>query len=85
MTSLNVNLSICISILERCRGRVVRAALLWCCEVTVKCEFEAGLHHVKTGKLCQPSSKWELGKEKAAKGEGRAPPFINYAKDIVGL
>ena len=33
---------------------------------------------------CQPSSKWvpffELGKDRAAKGEGWAPPFISCAK-----
>ena len=27
----------------------------------------------------------ELGKDKAAKGEGWALPFISYAQDIVGL
>ena len=26
-------------------------------KVAVKCEFEAGLCHATTGKLCQPSSK----------------------------
>ena len=38
---------------------------------------------------CRPSSKWvpflELGKDKAAKGEGWAPPFISRAQDTVGL
>ena len=27
-------------------------------EVVIKREFEAGLIHATTGKLCQPSSKW---------------------------
>ena len=27
-------------------------------KVAVKREFEAGLRHATTGKLCQPSSKW---------------------------
>ena len=58
-------------------------------ESAVKREFEAGLRHVATGKLCQPSSKrvpfFELGKDKAAKGEGWAPPFISCAQDTVGL
>ena len=35
------------------------------------------------------SSKWvpffELGKDKAAKGEGWAPPFISCAQDTAGL
>ena len=40
--------------------------------------------------LCQLSNKWvpfffELGKAKAAKGEGWAPPFISCAQDTVGL
>ena len=40
--------------------------------------------------LCQPSSKWvgtffKLGKDKAAKGEGWAPPFTNCAQATVGL
>ena len=39
--------------------------------------------------LCQPSSKWasffESGKEKAAKGEGWAPPFIRFSLGKVGL
>ena len=28
---------------------------------------------------------FELGKDKAAKGEGRAPPYISCAQDTVGL
>ena len=27
-------------------------------KVAIRCEFEAGIHHVTIGKLCQPSSKW---------------------------
>ena len=58
-------------------------------KVTVKREFEARLRHAKTGKLCQPSSKWilffEFGKDRALKGEGWAPPFISCAQDTVGL
>ena len=68
-------------IAERRRGRVVRAARLW------KSEFEAGFDNWKT--LCQPSSKWvpffELGKDKAAKGDAWAPPFIRCAQDTVGF
>ena len=58
-------------------------------KVAVEREFEARLRNAATGKLCQPSSKWvpfsKLGKEKAAKGEGWAPPFISCAQDTVGL
>ena len=28
---------------------------------------------------------FELGKDKAAKGEGWAPPFISYTHDTLGL
>ena len=58
-------------------------------KVAVLREFEALLRHAVTGKLYQPSRKWvpvfELGKDKAAKGEGWAPPFISCAQDTVGL
>ena len=58
-------------------------------KVAVLRKFEAWLRHVATGKLCQPSRKFftffELGKDKAAKGEGWAPPFISCAQDTVGL
>ena len=58
-------------------------------KIATKREFEARLRHVATGKLCQPSIKWipffELGKDKAAKGEGWAPPFISCAQDTVTL
>ena len=52
--------------------------------------FEGGLPHATTGKLSlSPSSKWvlffELGKDKAAKGEGWAPPSISCAQDTVRL
>ena len=45
---------------ERLRGRLVRAARLWCRMSPLGREFEAGLCHAATGKLslCQPSSKW---------------------------
>ena len=35
-------------------------------KIAVKHEFEAGLRHAVTGKLCQPSSKWV--------------PFPNYGR-----
>ena len=58
-------------------------------KVAVSHEFEARLRHAATGKLCQPSRKmgtiFELGTDKAAKGEEWAPPFISCAQDTVGL
>ena len=54
-----------------------------------KHEFEAGLCHAMTAKLCQPSSKWvpffKLRKDKAEKGEGWALPFISCSQDTMGL
>ena len=44
-------------------------------KVTVKHEFEAGLRHATTGKVCQPSSKWVLIRIRR-KERGWAPSFI---------
>ena len=46
--------------------------------------------HAATGKLSLSTQQkmgtfFELGKDKAAKGEGWAPPFISCAKVTVGL
>ena len=59
-------------------------------KVALKRELEVGLCYVTTGKLSlstQPliGTFFELGKDKAGKGEGWAPPFISCAKDTVGL
>ena len=59
-------------------------------KVAVSREFEATLHHAATGKLTLSTQQtmgtfFELGKDKAVKGEGRAPPFISCAQDTVGL
>ena len=64
-------------------------------EVAVSREFEARLRHAATGKLSLSTQQkmgtfFELGKDKAAKdkaakGEGRAPPFTSCAQDTVGL
>ena len=59
-------------------------------EVAVKRKFEAGLRHETTGKLSLSAKQkmgtfFELGKAKAAKGEGWAPPSISCAQDTVGL
>ena len=53
-------------------------------------EFEARLCHAATGKLSLSTQQkmgtfFELGKDKAAKGEGWAPPFISCAQDTIGL
>ena len=53
-------------------------------KVAVSREFAA------TGKLSLSTQQkmgtfFELGKDKAAKGEGWAPPFISCAQDTVGL
>ena len=50
----------------------------------------ARLRHAATGKLSLSTQQkmgtfFELGKDKAAKGEGWAPPFISCAQDTVGL
>ena len=59
-------------------------------EVAVLREFKARLHHAATGKLSMSTQQkmgtfFELGKDKAAKGEGWALPFISCAQDTVGL
>ena len=59
-------------------------------ESPVSREFEARLRHAATGKLSLSTQQkmgtfFELGKDKAAKGEGWAPPFISCAQDTVGL
>ena len=58
-------------------------------KVAVSREFEARLRHAATGKLSLSTQQkmgifFELGKAKAAKGEGWAPPFISCAQDTVG-
>ena len=55
-------------------------------KVAVSREFEARLRHAATGKLSLSTQQkmgtfFELGKDKAAKGEGWAPPFISCAQD----
>ena len=59
-------------------------------KVAVLREFEVRLHHAATGKLSLSSQQkmgtfFELGKDKAAKGEGWALPFISCAQDTVRL
>ena len=57
-------------------------------KVAVSREFEARLRHAATGKLSLSTQQkvgtfFELGKDKAAKGQGWAPPFISCAQDTV--
>ena len=59
-------------------------------EVAISREFEARLSHAATGKLFLSTQQkmgtfFELGKNKAAKGEGWALPFISCAQNTVGL
>ena len=75
---------------ERCRGRVVRAAWLQHRKSPYRASLRLGFAMQQLEiSLCQPSTKWvpffELGKDKAAKGEGWAPPFISCAQDTVVL
>ena len=51
-------------------------------KVAVSREFEAWLSLSTQQKM---GTFFELGKDKAAKGEGWAPPFISCAQDTVGL
>ena len=58
-------------------------------KVAISREFEARLRHAH-GKLSLSTQQemgtfFELGKDKAAKGEGWAPPFISCAQHTVGL
>ena len=59
-------------------------------KVAVKREFEARLRHAATGTHSLSTQQetgtfFELGKDKAAKGEGWAPHFISCAQDTVGI
>ena len=56
----------------------------------VKREFGARLRHATTGKLSLSAQQYmvtffQLGKDKAAKGEGWALPFISCAQDTMEL
>ena len=59
-------------------------------EVAASHEFEARLRRAATGKLSLSTQQkmgtfFKLGKDKAVKSEGWAPPFISCAQDTVGL
>ena len=53
-------------------------ARLWCRKSSKGREFEAGLRQPTAGKHCQPIG--ELGKDKAARGEGWALPSLAVPK-----
>ena len=66
---------------------MVRAARLWCRKRELERELEAGLRHAATGQLSLSTQQkmgtfFELGKDKAAKGEGWAMPFIKAVPKI---
>ena len=59
-------------------------------KVAVSREFKVQLRHAATGKISLSTQQkmgtfFKLRKDKAAKGEGWAPPFISCAQDTVGL
>ena len=59
-------------------------------KVSVKREIEDGLRHATTRKLSMSTQQkmgtfFEVGKDKAEKGEGWAQSFIGCAQDTVGL
>ena len=59
-------------------------------KVAISRELEAWLRHAATEKLSLSTQQkmgtfFELEKDKAAKGEGWAPPFTSCALDTVGL
>ena len=55
-------------------------------KVAVKHEFEAGLRHATTGKLCQPSSKWVSFSNKGRTRQRKEKDGpASCAQDTVGL
>ena len=54
-------------------------------KVAVSREFEARRLENSLSTQQKMGTFFELGKHKAAKGEGWAPPFIGCAQDTVGL
>ena len=58
-------------------------------KVAVSCEFRGSAAPCGDWKTLSTQQKmgtfFELGKDKAAKVEGWAPPFISCAQDTVGL
>ena len=59
-------------------------------KVTIRHEVEAGLRHATPEKISLSTQQkmgtfFELGKDKAAEGEGWALPSISCTQDIVGL
>ena len=73
---------------ERRRGRVVRAARLWYRKSPYRVSSRLGCAMRRLENLSTQQKMgtfFELGKDKAAKGEGWAPPFISCAQVTVGL
>ena len=69
---------------------MVRAARLWCGKSPYRMSSRLGCAMRRLEKLSLATQQkmgtfFELGKDKAAKGEGWAPPFISCAQDTVGL
>ena len=72
---------------ERRRGWVVRAARLWCRKspYCVSSRLGCAMRRLENSTQQKMGTFFELRKDKAAKGEGWAPPFISCAQDTVGL
>ena len=74
---------------ERHPGRVVRAAWLWCRKSPYRASSGLGcaMRRLENSLSAQQEmgTFFELGKDKAAEGEGWAPLFISCAQDTVGL
>ena len=69
--------------------RGARAAWLWCSKSPLGVSSRLGFTMRQLENcLCQPNIKlvpfFDLGKDKAAKDDGLAPPFISFAQDTVG-
>ena len=73
--------------IERRCGRVVRAAQLWYRKSPyhVSLRLDCAMRKLSPSTQQKMGTFFELGKDKAAKGEGWAPPFISCAQDTVGL
>ena len=76
-------------VMMRRLGGVVRAARLWRRKSPYRVSSRLGFAMRRLENCLSTQQKmgtfFELGKDKAAKGEEWAPPFISYAQDTVGL
>ena len=75
--------------IEMCHGQVVRAARLWCKKSLSSVSSRLGftMRQLENSRSTQQkmSAYFQLGKDKAVKGEEWAPSFISCAQDTVGF